>query len=193
MNSVVDQSANAFSQQQHQQQNHLHVIDYSDESADETTTTDQSDESDQDAEQNEQFLQEYFHQQFLKMQAIYPPTFKSKVIGLDDRKISITQDDEELVEEQPSLPPKRRSLSILNKARKSLHGNFQSKNIDSTTVPTTKGAFFPRHKDKTMPSSTTKRHNRRHSELSALILDSLEKLGIVCFDRRAAAQENSSH
>ena len=49
------------------------------------TTTDEGQESDTTSEDSDQeehndlFLEEYFHQQFLRMQALYPPTFKSKL------------------------------------------------------------------------------------------------------------------
>jgi hypothetical protein len=48
-----------------------------------------SEESDQE-EHNDLFLEEYFHQQFLRMQALYPPTFKSK-LGNQDHNLQETE------------------------------------------------------------------------------------------------------
>lgn len=48
-----------------------------DEGQESDTTSEESDQEEQ--EHNDLFLEEYFHQQFLRMQALYPPTFKSKL------------------------------------------------------------------------------------------------------------------
>jgi hypothetical protein len=53
------------------------VLDNSCSNTDEEESDTTSEDSDQ--EHNDLFLEEYFHQQFLRMQALYPPTFKSKI------------------------------------------------------------------------------------------------------------------
>ena len=60
-------------------------------SADESDTTDEISDEEYE-EQCELFLQEYFHQQFLKMQAIYPPTFKSKLRQFQDSNLDSEHD-----------------------------------------------------------------------------------------------------
>ena len=50
---------------------------------DEEQESDATSEDSEQEEHNDLFLEEYFHQQFLKMQALYPPTFKSKVSNSD--------------------------------------------------------------------------------------------------------------
>ena len=53
------------------------ILDNSCSNTDEEESDTTSEDSDQ--EHNDLFLEEYFHQQFLRMQALYPPTFKSKI------------------------------------------------------------------------------------------------------------------
>jgi hypothetical protein len=125
------------------------------------------------------------------MQAIYPPTFKSKVkqqteVDTDSCYPHITSGNHRVSTKRRSLPA-------------SVSNGLPSKSMS----PSEKNAshfktlsFFRRHKKEPVPSSpstynvnpsASKRSDgrKKHHELSGMILDSLEKLGIVCFDRRS--------
>ena len=100
------------------------------------STSDSLDEI-EEAERYNVFLREYFQQQFLRMQAIYPPSFKSKVIP--------KQKNEKLF--------KWSFLSMMRNVTKS-----------------------------TQTQTTAFKERKNVSTLSDIIIDSLEKLGIVHFD-----------
>mmetsp|Transcript_6753 Transcript_6753/g.10041 ORF Transcript_6753/g.10041 Transcript_6753/m.10041 type:complete len:194 (-) Transcript_6753:142-723(-) len=170
---------------QHSPANSNYASDYSDES---DATTEQSEESDQDAEQNELFMQEYFHQQYLKMQAIYPPTFKSKV----KQQAEVDSDScYPHISSSSRATTKRRSLSM--SACKALPSKNMSPSEKNASHFKTLSFFRRQKKDPVQspsynsnPSSQKRSDGRKkHNELSGMILDSLEKLGIVCFDRRS--------
>ena len=95
------------------------------------------------------FLQEYFHKQFLRMQEIYPPSFKSKVFDQKNEKIF-----------------KWSVFSMLRNAKERL----------DKSIP------FARSKPTTYTEKTVFKERKNISTLSDIIIDSMEKLGIIHFD-----------
>lgn len=105
------------------------------------------DEADE-AERYNIFLQEHFHKQYLRMQEIYPPSFKSKVIVKND--------------------------TIFN-------WNFLSM-LSNSKVITNKpsGRQLPVNSSK--HNKTVFKERKNIGTLSEIILDNLEKLGIIRFE-----------
>lgn len=154
---VVQQ--NRLPKQNLRQQTAQLAAEYSDES---DTTEDLSDDDSFDADQNEIFLQEYFHQQYLRMQAIYPPSFKSKEKKFEGNCIINSQNNFELSTiSSPNDKPNTTSC-IPQRVRDNSSNKGES-------------AIFQKR---------TASSDKKHGELSVIILDSLEKLGIICFNRR---------
>ena len=108
---------------------------------------DDTDENDE-AERYKIFLEEYFHKQYLRMQEIYPPSFKSKVIVKND--------------------------TIFNWNFLSMFSN--SKVI--TNKPS--GRQLPVNSSK--HNKTVFKERKNIGTLSEIILDNLEKLGIIRFE-----------
>ena len=136
------------------------AAEYSDES---DTTEDLSDDDSFDADRNEIFLQEYFHQQYLRMQAIYPPSFKSKEKKFEGNCIINSQNNnyEESTISFPNDKPKTTSSFIPQRVGDNSSNKGESAISQKRTVSS----------------------DKKHGELSDIILDSLGKLGIV-FNRR---------
>lgn len=133
-------------------QKNQHRIDCCDDS---TTADEMSDEGSEVELQNELFLEEYFHQQYLKMQAIYPPSFKSKV--------KFTHHELE-AKFSGDTSPSSSSVRFFNEKERVCLKNCQ---------------------EKVTGEGLQKNNNRKHGALSGLIMDNLEKLlVIVCFESK---------
>lgn len=111
---------------------------------------DDTDENDE-AERYKIFLEEYFHKQYLRMQEIYPPSFKSKVIVKNDT-----------IFKWNFLSMFRNSKVITNKQSPSYSNNSTNK-------------VYKHNK-------TVFKERKNIGTLSEIILDNLEKLGIIRFD-----------
>jgi hypothetical protein len=111
---------------------------------------DDTDENDE-AERYKIFLEEYFHKQYLRMQEIYPPSFKSKVIVKNDT-----------IFKWNFLSMFRNSKVITNKQSPSYSNNSTNK--------------VYKH------NRTVFKERKNIGTLSEIILDNLEKLGIIRFD-----------
>ena len=149
--------------------------------SDESDTTDElSDDDSHNADWNEVFLQDYFHKQYLRMQSIYPPSFKSKERKSENSlnpalsyqnqwriitpSISLTASFEE-----PAAPYVNDQTADID-CRQQYFGDITENKMEMKAAISQKGVDL--------------REGKQYTELSEIILYSLEKLGIVCFNRR---------